>query len=341
AKLYDSPWGLEATLRLNDYNQQGVVLWAAGSKPYTTRTLAMLPDLKTFKFFDSGLGEDVVRVFSATGWDASLIRTREVAAPPVMEGDILVIHQGQPGASLLAPGYYEIGEVYGSSEMRLLIASPKEDPTTFDIGPTPPSEPKLDPDLFEYGEPLTGSIVRRLTFAAVRKGTDLTTTNATSRGSVVSAGLLNDGVSPGHHLIIEGGANEGEYLIEGVNSTPPYITDSDMALLNLDGSAATVADASGQTFWVMDPRHRLAEIDGAQSIYTGSRIELEILDPVTGVEFQMFTPGMVGTVIEVSGSDQAVNDGGFLITEYISPGKVALDSVSVTSDTAAQSTIHF
>jgi hypothetical protein len=257
------------------------------------------------------------------------------------EGDILVIHQGQPGAGFLVPGFYEIAEVISSLEMRLLISAPTEDPTTFGIGASP-AEPELDPDLFEYGESLTGSIVRRLTFGAVRKGQDLTTTNATSQGTVVSAGLLNDGVSPGHHLIIEGGANEGEYLIDGVNATPPYVTDSAMSLLCLDGlTPAVVADATDQDYWILDPRQRVASIDGAKSVYTGSRIELEVLDPVTGVEFHLFTPGMVGTLIWVSNSDQAVNDGEFLITEYLSPGKVALDSTSTTSDTAAQSTVYF
>ena len=338
-KMYDSPWGLEATLRLDDYNHQGVVLWPAGSLPLETRTLRMLTDIRTFKYYDSVLLKDVVRVYSATGWDANLLRGRDAAAVPQMEGDILIIHKGQPGASLTENAFYEIAEIVSNNELRLLIAAPRVNPTTFGIG-APPAEPDLDPDLFEYGEALSGSIVRRFTFGAVRKGSDLDTVAASSQASV-NDGLLNDGVSPGHHLIIEGGANEGEYLIDGVNSTPPYITDTTMVLRDLDGALATVTDVVGQTYWVMDPRQRRASIDGAKSVYTGSRIELEVLDPSTAAEFHLFTPGMVGTIIEVSNSDDSSNDGKFLITEYLSPGKVALDSASTTSDTTAQATIHF
>ncbi len=339
AKMYDSPWGLEATLRLDDYNHQGIVLWPVGSLPLSTRTLHMLTDLRTFKYYDSGLLKDVVRVYSETGWDANLLRVRNAAAVPMMEGDILVIHKGQPGASLTENSFYEIAEVVSNNELRLLIAAPRANPTTFGIGAAP-AEPDLDPDLFEYGEALSGSIVRRFTFGAVRKGTDLDTVAASSQASV-NSGLLNDGISPGHHLIIEGGANEGEYLIDGVNATPPYITDTTVVLRDLNGDLATLTDDTDQEYWVLDPRQRPASVDGAKSVYTGSRIELEVKDPSTAIEFHLFTPGMEGTVIDVSNSDDSSNDGKFLITEYISPGKVALDSASTTSDTTAQATIHF
>jgi len=340
AKLYDSPWGLEATLRLDDYNHQGVVLWPAGSLPLFTRSLRMLTDLRTFKYFDSGLGEDVVRVYSETGWDETLLRARDATAVPMVEGDILVLHKGQPGAMSTENAFYEIAEVVSANELRLLIAAPKAGPTTFGVGASP-AEPKLDPDLFEYGDSLSGSIVRRFTLGCVRKGADLATTAASSQGAVTSAGLLNDGVSPGHHLIIEGGANEGEYLIDGQNATPPYLTDTTLVLRDLDGALATVTDVVDQSYWVLDPRQRPASFSGAKSVYTGSRIELEITDPSTAIEFHQFTPGMVGTLIEVSNSDDSSNDGKHLVTEYISPGKVVLDSASTTSDTTAQAIIYF
>lgn len=334
AKMYDSPWGLEATLRLDDYNHQGVVLWPAGSLPLTTRTLRMLTDLQTLEVSGS------VHAYSATGWDSDLLRARDAAATPMMEGDILVIHKGQPGAPLTENAFYEIAEVISDNEVRLLIAAPKANPTTFGVGAAP-AEPALDPALFEYGQTLSGSIVRRFTFGCVRKGNDLATVAASSQASV-AGGLINDGVSPGHHLIIEGGANEGEYLIGGVSITPPYLTDTTVALRDLNGDLATVTDLTGQDYWVLDPRQRPAFISGAKSVYTGSRIELELLDPSTGVEFHLFTPGMVGTTIEVSNSDNVLNDGKHLITEYISPGKVALDSASTSSDPIeAQAIIHF
>jgi hypothetical protein len=339
AKMYDSPWGLEAVLRLDDYSSQGVVRWPAGSLPLSTRSLHMLTDLRTFKYYDTVLLKDVVRVYSEAGWDSDLLRARDAAAVPMMEGDILVLHKGQLGSSTTEDSFYEIAEIVSDNELRLLIAAPRANPTTFGIGAAP-AEPDLDPDLFEYGQALSGSIVRRLTFGCVRKGTDLDTVAASSQASVTS-GLLNDGVSPGHHLIIEGGANEGEYLIDGVNATPPYITDTTVVLRDLNGDLATLTDLADQDYWVLDPRQRQASIDGAKSVYTGSRIELEIKDPSTAVEFHLFTPGMEGTTIEVANSDDPSNDGKFLITEYISPGKVALDSASTTSDTTAQATIYF
>lgn len=343
AKMYDSPWGLEATLRLDDYNHQGVVLWPAGSLPLSTRTLHMLTDIRTFKYYDSGLGKDVVRAYSETGFGSTLLRARDAAAAPMMEGDILVIHKGQAGASSTENAFYEIGEVVSNNELRLLIAAPKAGPTTFGVGAAP-AEPELDPDLFEYGESLSGSIVRRPTFGCVRKGSDLETIAASSEAHVPS-GLLNDGVSPGHHLIIESGVDKGEYYIDEVSTDPPYISDTAMLLRNLPpgafGGWASVSDATGLDYWVLDPRQRPASVGGAKSVYTGSRIELEVLDPSTAVEFHLFTPGMVGTVIEVSNSDDPSNDGRHIITAYISPGKVALDSSSTTSDTAAQAIIHF
>jgi hypothetical protein len=48
-KFYDNTWGLEATNRTNDRNQQGAYLWSASSPPYSTRSLSMLTDMVTSK----------------------------------------------------------------------------------------------------------------------------------------------------------------------------------------------------------------------------------------------------------------------------------------------------
>jgi hypothetical protein len=50
---------------------------------------------------------------------------------------------------------------------------------------------------------------------------------------------------------------------------------------------------------------------------------------------------MVGVYVSVSDSQNPVNDGVFFITDYVSPGKVVIDSTSVTSDSSNTSTLKF
>ena len=81
---------------------------------------------------------------------------------------------------------------------------------------------------------------------------------------------------------------------------------------------------------------------GAQSIYSGGKMHLTVVDPVTGDTIDIFTPGMAGTFINVSGSQNPLNDGFFMITEYEVACTVVLGlSPSTTSDTTAQATIRF
>jgi hypothetical protein len=332
ARFYDNTWGLEATNRVDDYNQQGAVLFNGSSHPFSTRTVKMLRDVWTRKV------GSVIEVYSETGWDTAVIRARDDSAIPFIEGDIVYIHEGQLGAGIHAPGLWEIDRVQDDGNtLDLLARAPGTDPTTFVTTP-------LDADIFELANNLTACILRRETNPVLR-GSDLVTSVSNNEVTSAGAGFLLNGVGVGDHLIIESGANAGEYYITEL-LTPPstYISATQVALLDLDGSVATFSTATGQSFRVIRPIMSDKRITGARSIYNsgGGTMELEVPDPdlLTSFPFDVFTPSMVGMFVEVSSSDQSINDGRFQITSYINSGRVAINSPSTTSDTAPQAVIN-
>jgi hypothetical protein len=342
--FYDNDWGLEATNRSNDDNQQGCVLLHAGSKPFQTRSVKMLRDLVTFE------NAGKVRVTSAVGWDVNLVRGRDNASIPWIEGDLLYLHQGQPGASLLAPGLYEIDTVIDANTIDLLQQASFIDPETFQVT-------ALVPSLFSFGSSLIGCIMRRETNPII-KGTDLSTNASDNVVTSASANFLLNGVSIGDHLIIESGANQGEYIIDamtpftpGPPQQPPLFSATQVKLLLLDGSVASFSALTNQTYRVIRPMMQDEVIEGGtilsgtprggRSFYTGSQLELRVRDPLLGHALDVFTPGMVGTLVGVSNSQNSANDGSFMIIGYIDSGTVVLNSGSTTSDTTPGSKINF
>jgi hypothetical protein len=334
-RFYDNAWGLEATNKSADDNHLGVILWHANSKPFQTRTLHLLKDVQTRK------NGTAVEAYSATGWGESRLRSRSLTGTPIVEGDLLVILQGQPGASLMAPGLYEIGDVIDNNTLELLQKAPFTDPVSFD--PIP-----LDENLFEYGEGLWCCIVRRGSNPIIR-GDDLSTSSANNTATSAGAAFLTNVVSIGDHLVIESGANKGEYIIDatvpfspGPPQAPPYFTETQVALLTMDGDVPVFSTATDQDFRVVRRDSQPRMVLGARSVYTGGQIELEVLDPNTAEPFDVFTPRMVGTLTEVSNSEDPTNDGLHVITEYVNSGKVILgQSLSVSSDASAQSVLNF
>jgi hypothetical protein len=293
----------------------------------------MLKDVSTYKSGSS------VMVTSLVGWNSNLIRARSVSGIPVIEGDIFVILQGQPGASFGAPGIYEIGAITDDNTLELLQIAPGSDPTTF-------QSLALDADLFEYGANLKCVIARRCLNPVIR-GTDLSTINTDNLITSASAGFKTNAVSIGDCLVIESGANKGEYIIDAITSfsppsTPPLLSETQVRLLKSDGTIPTFSTLSGQSYRVIRPYLRSNTIYNATSFYNGSKIILKVLDPQTSDQMDIFSPGMVGTEIEITGSQNPANDGKQLITDYINCGEVELGlSSSVVSDTVAQSTIYF
>ena len=329
-KLYDSTWGLEHSKRFNDYNGQGVTLGRAGSSPLHTRTLVTLTDVET------SIGTKV-EVHSDAGWDASLVRGRDTGAFPYIEGDILVILPGQAGSGL-TPGFYEIDNVIDDSNLELYGTAPGPNPDSF-------AGPILDTGTFPIGINLKCSIVRREDNPVVR-GSDLVTSgdDASTAGST----LITDGVGPGDHIIIEGGANIGEYVLDVIDPSPsgyprtaPSITETAVKLKTLEGVAASLSALGSQDFRIIRPSQVPIFTRNAQSIYNGglARMELAVEESGNPV-FDVFTPGMIGKLVSVTESEHAANNGVFLITQYLSSGRVVTDNASTTSDASADAKIQ-
>jgi hypothetical protein len=236
AKFYDNDWGLEATNRLDDGNQQGVYLNHGSSKPWATRTVRLLRDVVTFQD-----GADV-KASSVVGWDTDLVRGRAAPYTVVVEGDLLVIHRGQPGASIFAPGVYEIAEVIDANTIRLLRLAPLTDPLDYD------TVPSLDANLFEYGTNLICCIMRRQR-NPVLKAVGLNTSSVNNIVEDPGAHFLTDLVSVGDHLIIEVGPDVGEYIIAeseiraGTNGSALQIgAYRRLSGLSIDGHSVSAAD---------------------------------------------------------------------------------------------------
>lgn len=409
--FYDNNTGLEATRKYSDLNHQGVVLWHMGSLPFATRTMATLRDMETQDL------TTVVGVYSAAGWDSDLVRARRTnpgtpIEQPTMEGDLVVIHAGQPGAAALHSTFYEIGTVTDDNNLELRSEAPMTDPETLDTT-------LLDPSVFEYGDRLDGSIVRRGTNPMLI-ATDLVTTAGSGLVSSASAKFLTNLVAPGDLLVIEETDNLGEYIIDYVPLTgnsasivesggivtvtfgsavafvemvgrelrvfngdnpgtyritayvdtsniqirnsaalgadsgnpsiewelvpiAPFIEEDQVFLRDLDGNEAALNANASALFRVVRPTMSPIEVYDVQSIYNGTSgdIELFALDPGTGDPKDVFTPGMVGMSVSVSGSENPINDGIFLITEYHHAGKVTIDNPSSVSDATAVATLSF
>jgi hypothetical protein len=407
-KFYDNVWGLEATNRATDDNNEGAILWNLGSRPLHTRTLKTLWDLISSN--SSG-----VVVNSTVGWLPANVRGRTVPGSglPILEGDLLYIHAGHPGSGVGTPAIYEIDTVVSATQLRLKSAAPFAEQDSLNYA-------ALNPALFQYGTGISGCIVRRQA-SPLLLVTDLSVT-ANGQATSALAKFLTNGVMPGDTLIIESGVNQGEYTVDAVENTgsgasiawavgattvtglanmtlpspgipgsaggrleilngahpgtyrilsyisptsvtiynPSYtgsesgrswreqprgafISESLVQLKLADGSLAVLTPASGLTARAVCPFLQRGLIYGASSRYNAglSRMELWAQDWGLSRDRDVFTPGMVGVYVSVSDSQNPVNDGVFFITDYVSPGKVVIDSTSVTSDSSNISTLKF
>lgn len=331
AKLYDDSLGLEATYKLNSYSSQGYPLWNLSGHPFSTRVPFLLTDVQTFVD-----GSDI-KASSATGWDASEIRGRIAAdgaytGSPVREGDILAIAPGQAGAPNQSWGLYEIESVTDGNEVVLQSRATPYDPITYDFD-------DLYSDGFTPGSGLVAILVRRET-NPIALGSDLSTSS--SNNTVTSAGssFLTDGVAAGDHMIVESGSYPGEYRVDAVSSTPPYISETQVALKALDGSTPSFADESSLDYRIIRPRMMETVIEGAQIINNGGQMEIHLLDSVTGDELEAFTPGLVGTAVTVSEAQNPSNNGTFLVTAYVNCGKIQTNAAAATSDSSAEAIVR-
>lgn len=328
ANLYDNNWGLEACNRTSDNNHQGVVLLHSDGHPFRTRLTKILRDVTTYKY----VPDSSVRVYSETGWDPALIRGRLVESIFTVEGDIFVILGGQPGATGSDPGLYEIASVLDSNTLILRNYAPAADPSSYYVG-------TLDADLFDYGTNLLCTIIRRNT-NPITYGDDLYITDG-NLGSSATANFSRNGVCIGDHLVDM--YNEQEYRIDALTPlptppSPPFITDTQVRLKNLDGSPVNI-NIDADPFYVYRPDMSpglIKKVLRGYGVY-GSILRTEDNE----INCLAFAPSMVGMMVNVSESGNPVNDGEMMITSIVSPNLAATDSPSTTGEFDYVSKVRF
>lgn len=328
--------------RWNHQEGQGVTLVREGSRPFRHMTPRLLRDIVTSQ---SGVA---VRAASATGFGSGArVRVTGDATHPTVEGDILVILSGQAGAGRSVPGYYELTAGSVTTGPATLGNVPSlSDPSTWGLEAP-------DEDLFAYGASLLGSVIRRVANPLVR-GTDLVTTaGALQLAASAGATFVRNGVGIDDHLIIESGANAGEYRIASivaqtipkslVASGVPAISETTVGLVDLDGSPAVLANLSAQDFRVVRPSMVRVVVPRCKVLQSGGNMFIECLDYEAGsvVPFDVFTPGMVGEPVAVSLADNPSNDGSYVVQEYVHCGRVRVTTGSPqTSDVAASAVVR-
>jgi len=282
---------------------------------------------KGFPIWGAGNTADVD--FYAVGEDASSeIRGRSRPDPstffPLLEGDILVILRGQPGAFLNDNGYYEVEEVTAEGDLVLRNVARPEDLGTVDYDGTFERE-ELDPDTFPYSENLKCSIIRRLTNPLAQGGL-LTTSAGTGNVTDTNASFIQDGVRVDDHLVIEIGTDTGEYRIATLGATS-------LSVVQLDGTAVTFTGSIDLRYRIIRPTLGLNSIHGAKIFHNTSltRVEVLVQDTVAPgtVVLDFFSPAMVGHTLNATDAENPLNNGIFQITEYVNAGCVVVDAAYV------------
>lgn len=303
---------LEACQRAGDTNDQGVLLWPAGGGVLATRTPRMLTDLRTY--VEGGY----VFASSASGF-GGLVRGRS-KGDSIIEGDLLAILPGQPGASFIHPGLYEIDVVVSDTVVRLLREAPWRAPE-LNHNENYGAVTALNAAKFFTGSGLLGTVVRRQR-NPILVGTGLETT--ADSVAMFTEDLLKAGVELGDHLIIESGAAAGEYVLTGLPvDSIPQIRQHTASIVGRYWELSAVV-GTGQDFRVVRPRYRKREVwNCALAPEDTSLVGLTVVDAgdVTAQE-DVFSPWMVGFVVHVTGS--AYHDGDWMISEYRGPGSVQL-----------------
>jgi hypothetical protein len=326
---------LEATARADDDNHQGITLFHIQSRPFSTRSFHLLRDVNT----TAGASVEAV---SATGFPNARARLAGDATHPTVEGDILAIHARQPGGNWNTPGYYEVTAVPSGTQVTLGQEVTPYDPTTMLLNPLVPAN-------FQPGSNLVCSLIRRERNPVIR-GTDLDTNAVDNLVTSLGAGFISNAIAIDDHLIIESGANKGEYRVAHINTlttprdyTPlgtPQISNTQVKLMNLDGTVPTFTALTGQDFRVIRPLLMNFRIEGAQVVQSGGQMFIQKLDALDGSKpFDVFTPGLVGSQAQVSNAQNPANDGVWDILEYVHAGLIRVSAPLATSDATAQAIV--
>jgi hypothetical protein len=332
--------GHESTVRANDFNHQGITLWRGDSRPLSTRTPVTLRDIVTQQ------NGATVEATSATGFGLFRSRVTGDASHPTIEGDLLALWPGQPGAGAFTPRFFEITASAGvNGPIDLGNEVSLAEPVTMDVNAP-------DADLFQYGTDLVASVVRRAWHPKVRGSDLVVATGAIDIGTSASASFILDGVQLDDHVIIDAGVNAGEYRVVSVvaqtiprDYTPagvPQISTTQVGLVPLPGSPALSNDAVGRDFRIISPAMIRTRVERAQIIQSGGNMFAEVLDPNTGFPFDVFTPGMIGATLVVQDAQNPLNNGVYTIQPagYVHAGRVQITTGSPqTSDAAATAVV--
>lgn len=339
-QFYENTGPNEARARGDDLNAQGVVLWRGDSRPFATRSFRVLRDVATAQN-----GTDV-RASSVAGFGLCRVRNAGDATHPTIEGDLLVIQPDQAGSGSSQQGVYEMSSgTLPNGPVVLGNFAQLAEPTTW-----VPNVPTAS--IFPYGTNLICSVVRRIINPLVR-GVDLATTHPAAIQLATSAsGAFNtDGVAIDDHLIIEAGANAGEYRIVSTvaqtlprNYLPagvPQITATQLGLVTLDGADPALTDLTNQDFRIVRPSLMRMRVPRCRVVQSGGNMFLEVLDfgAPTEVPFDYFTPGMVGQGVNVQNAENPLNNGSYTILAYVHAGRVRITTGSPQTSDASPTAV--
>ena len=332
--------GHESTVRGDDLNHQGAMLWRGDSRPFSTRSTPLITDIVTSQ------NGAAVEAASAGGDFGTIYRARVLgdATHPTVEGDLLFIQQGEVGAFPLSPRMLEITAGSGATGPLILGNDVSAaEPLTWDVNAP-------DSSLFQYGTEIHGEILRRALNPAAQGG-DLSTDGSDVVTSAGSA-FVDDGVAIDDHLIIESGANVGEYRIVSMvaqltprDYTPAgvaQISQTQLRLVTLAGAAASPGAAAGQDFRIIRPSFMRTRIERCKVVDSGGQTYIDVLDFDGGaptIPFDTFTPGMVSQVtVNVQNSDNPANNGDYPALAYVHAGRIRISAGAPPGGTDAAAT---
>lgn len=128
----------------------------------------------------------------------------------------------------------------------------------------------------------------------------------------------------------------------------PYLTETTVALKDIAGDPVVLPAGTAQTFRVIRPFLHRVQVENARTIYDVGLADKVLQAGYTsaagigllGEWRDVFTPGLVGSHIFVTDSQQPSNDGPVLVTSYVNSGRVVVDTSGTNSDTADGSRVY-
>ena len=203
--------------------------------------------------------------------------------------------------------------------------------------------------------------------ALENKGSSATIAASVGNYSTVT-GLANmTAASVGGVLEVLNGANKGHYKITSYISAssvqirtstavlqtsvqwrerpkPPYISDTQVSLKDMDGNPVVLSTLTNQNFRVIRPFMFRPEVFAFRIWWDPTPGELRLNARTlmsAGDQRDIFTPGMAGRYIWYSESTRAEHNGKWMITRYINSAEVIVNAYYSFSDTDDTGVVNF